>query len=88
MTALLKSDLDYKKWLTDLKHRIRQSQLKAVVKVNTELINMYWDLGRDIADKQKNANWGDGFIPQLSKDLKQEFPDMQGFSASNLCYIR
>ncbi|MDR2036531.1 MAG: PDDEXK nuclease domain-containing protein [Bacteroidales bacterium] len=88
MPNIIKSDSEYKQWLTDLKLRIRQSQLKAAIKVNSELINLYWSIGKDIIEKQENSKWGDQLIPQLSRDLKQEFPDMKGFSISNLKYIR
>lgn len=88
MTDITKSNADYKQWLIDLKKRIRQSQLKAVVKVNSELISLYWSMGEDIVEKQEKAKWGDGFITQLSKDLKEEFHNMQGFSVRNIKYIR
>ena len=84
----MKKDSDYKQWLTDLKSRIRQSQIKAAVKVNTELLRLYWDLGKDIVARQMEAAWGEGFFEQLSQDLLKEFPDMKGFSTSNLYYIR
>ena len=79
---------DYKQWLIDLKGRIRQSQIKAAVKVNTELLRLYWDLGQDIVAKQMESSWGSGFFEQLSKDLRSEFPDMSGFSYSNLKYCK
>ena len=82
------SNSEYKQWLVDLKLRIRQSQLKATVKVNTELITLYWSMGKDMVEKQTNYSWGDGFVNQLSKDLKQEFPDIKGFSKRNLELIR
>ncbi|MEL5895980.1 DUF1016 N-terminal domain-containing protein [Bacteroides sp. GD17] len=88
MSKLIKTDNDYKAWLTELKHRIRQSQIKAAVKVNTELIRMYWDLGRDIVEKQSESKWGKGFFNELSRDLKEAFPDMEGFSVTNLKYMR
>ena len=81
-------DTNYKQWLTDLKSRIRRSQIKAAVKVNTELLRLYWDLGRDIVARQMEATWGSGFFKQLSTDLKNEFPDMNGFSYSNLKYCK
>ncbi|MDR2585854.1 MAG: PDDEXK nuclease domain-containing protein [Prevotellaceae bacterium] len=84
----MKEDNDYKQWLTDLKSRIRQSQIKAAVKVNTELLRLYWDLGQDIVARQMETTWGSGFFEQLSKDLRSEFPDMQGFSERNLLYIK
>jgi predicted nuclease of restriction endonuclease-like (RecB) superfamily len=75
---------DYNFWLSELKSTIRQRQIKAALAVNSELIQMYWDLGSQIVQKQENAKWGTGFIDRLSKDLKAEFPEMSGFSLSNI----
>ena len=82
------SDGNYVKWLTDLKGRIRISQLKAAVKVNEELLKLYWSLGEDICNKQKQYKWGSNFIKQLSLDLRSAFPTAEGFSWSNLYKIR
>ncbi|MFH1798149.1 MAG: PDDEXK nuclease domain-containing protein [Candidatus Omnitrophota bacterium] len=79
---------EYKQWLLELKNKIQKAQIKAAIKVNTELLLLYWEMGADIVKKQKNAKWGEGFIEQLSSDLMREFPDMKGFSRSNLMYIR
>lgn len=79
---------DYKNWLIDLKSTIKQRQIKAALAVNRELILLYWELGKQIAQKQENAKWGTGFIEQLSKDLKRAFPEMSGFSKSNLFAIK
>lgn len=79
---------DYKKWILSLKNTIKQRQIKATVAINNELILLYWDLGKQIVDKQRNAKWGSGFINQLSKDLKKEFPKISGFSVTNLNYCR
>ena len=78
---------EYKSWIGELKQRIRQSQIKAAVKVNTELLQLYWGLGKDIVERQKLAQWGDGFLKQLSEDLMVEFPEMNGFSVRNLQQI-
>ena len=56
---------EYKNWLQGLKQRIRSSQIKAAVKVNTELIELYWSLGYEITQKEKEAQWGDKLIAQL-----------------------
>lgn len=82
------SDNNYVKWLSDLKGRIRITQLKAAVKVNEELIKLYWSLGEDICNKQKLYKWGTNFIKQLSLDLRSAFPNIEGFSWSNLYKIR
>ena len=81
-------DKTYKAWLTELKGKILGAQLKAAVAVNTQRLEFYWELGADIIEKQKNSEWGDGFLPQLSKDLMSEFPAMTGFSHRNLKYIK
>jgi len=83
-----KTGNEYKQWLVDLKARIRQSQIKAAVKVNTELLRLYWDLGRDIVVRQMEAAWGSRFFEQLSKDLRKEFPEIHGFSMVNLTYCK
>ena len=79
---------DYKEWLKELKTRVRRVQLKAAVAVNQELLSFYWELGAAIVERQKSAAWGSGFLQQLSKDLRAEFPDMKGFSLRNIKYIR
>ena len=78
---------EYKDWIGELKQRIHQSQIKAAVKVNTELLQLYWQLGGEIVEKQQNAKWGDSFLKQLSEDLNAEFPEMKGFSIRNLQLI-
>ncbi len=82
------SDSNYVKWLSDLKSRIRIAQLKAAIKVNEELHKLYWSLGEDICNKQKLYKWGTNFIKQLSLDLRSAFPNVEGFSWSNLYKIR
>lgn len=88
MNQSLTKNKAYSAWLKELKSRVRQVQIKAAVKVNTELLRFYWNLGQDIVDRQKNAKWGDGFLKQLSTDLSSEFPDMKGFSERNIKYVR
>ncbi|HOY53830.1 MAG TPA: PDDEXK nuclease domain-containing protein [Opitutaceae bacterium] len=80
-TALLPTS--YAPWLAALKARVRSAQLQAAARVNHELLRLYWDLGRAIADRQKQAGWGAGIIPRLAADLHAEFPDMAGFSERN-----
>lgn len=88
MSKLYILETDYKNWLTELKARIRSTQIKAAVAVNSALIGFYWELGKMIAEKQAEAEWGDKLIAQLAKDLKAEFPEMKGLSRSNLFYAR
>ena len=79
---------EYKSWINDVKMRIKQSQIKASVKINYELLDLYWELGRDIVSKQENAKWGDSFLNVMSKDLQKAFPGMSGFSTQNLRSVR
>ncbi|MCR5693304.1 MAG: PDDEXK nuclease domain-containing protein [Bacilli bacterium] len=81
-------DDDYQNWITDLKKRYRQSQIKASIHVNSELIRFYWSLGRDIVKMKAVSRWGSGFYNTLSKDLKEQFKDSKGFSPTNLKYMR
>ena len=53
-------------------------------RVNHELLRLYWDIGRAIAERQKQAGWGAAIIPRLAADLHDEFPEMAGFSERNL----
>ena len=77
-------DIEYKNWISELKLKVRSAQIKAAIAVNKELILFYWDLGKMLSDKIKTSNWGDKVLENVSKDLKVEFPDMKGFSVSNL----
>jgi len=88
MTETMTLSPAYRDWLRDLKQQIKSGQLKAALSVNSQLIMLYWDMGRQIVEKQETAQWGTGFIEQLSKDLREEFPEMAGFSAYNLRFTR
>lgn len=79
---------DYKTWFKTLSQEIRKSQIKAAVHINSELLLVYWNLGKEISEKSREAKWGENFLENLSKDLLREFPDMKGFSYRNLKNIR
>ena len=85
---LKKQYIDYAKWLDNLKLRIRTTQIKAALSANSELIKLYWDIGKDIFEKQELKSWGNSIVENLSKDLKSEFPNMKGFSRRNLFYMK
>jgi predicted nuclease of restriction endonuclease-like (RecB) superfamily len=78
----------YNTFLRDLKTRIRQSQLRAALSVNRELILLYWQIGQEILQRQQQEGWGTKVVERLARDLRMEFPDMQGFSTRNLKYMR
>lgn len=82
------SPIRYPDWFADWKSRIQSAQIKAALQVNREVLLLYWELGHDIAEKQKNATWGDGLIPRFARDLKAAFPHLKGFSRTNLFYVR
>lgn len=88
MSKPIKTDNSYKAWITELKQRIRLSQIKAAVKVNIEMLYLYWSIGEDIVNRNAEAVWGKSVINQLSQDLKDEFPHMKGFSPRNLAYMK
>lgn len=77
---------DYQNWLNTIKQRVQSARLRVALAANRELIQFYWELGAQIAEKQAQSQWGDKLIPQLSADLKKAFPDLKGLSASNLKY--
>ena len=84
----LAGNQEFKSWVSQLKQDIRSTQIKAAIKVNTELLRLYWRMGAGICEKQKSASWGDGWLKELSRELMAEFPDIKGFSYRNLRYIR
>jgi len=75
---------DYLSLFEDIKARIRQAQKRAFVSVNSEMIMMYWDIGRMLAGRQKEEGWGSGVLRRLANDLHNELPEMKGFSERNL----
>ena len=88
MSKLLSINKEYAEWLKTLSQRFRQSQIKAAVKVNSELLKFYWSLGQDIVDRNFENTYGSEFFKNLSLDLKEEFPEVKGFSPTNLGYIK
>lgn len=82
------SNQEYRNWIQELKLKVRSAQIKAAIAVNKELILFYWELGSMIAQKIKQSNWGDKILENVSKDLKEAFPEMSGFSERNLKYCK
>ncbi len=81
-------DKDYTQWVEELSVRYRQSQIKAAVKVNTEMLKFYYSLGRDILTKKAETVWGSKFFECLSRDLKNMNPGATCFSPTNLLYMK
>jgi predicted nuclease of restriction endonuclease-like (RecB) superfamily len=75
---------EYASFLAEVKERVRSAQYEALKAVNTELVGLYWDIGRMIVERQAGETWGKAIVQQLAGDLHREFPGVGGFSASNL----
>ncbi len=78
---------EYKAFFKEIKEKILTSQVKAALAVNHELINLYWEIGSKIHLKQKDEGWGAKTVENLAKDLKSTFPEMKGFSLTNIKYM-
>ncbi len=78
----------YDRLLQDIKGRVRAAQIRAALSVNGELVLLYWQIGRDILERQQAQGWGAKVIDRLALDLKLAFPQMQGFGPRNLRYMR
>lgn len=79
---------DYILWVEELVKRYRCSQIKASIKVNRELVHYYWELGKDIEEKQVDNKYGSKFYATLSRDLRHEIPDAEGLSETSIRYAR
>jgi len=78
----------YALFLEQLKNKVQQAKIKASLAVNSELIQLYWDIGKSIVEKQEQEGWGTQVIEKLCKDLQNSFPGMQGFSRTNIFRMR
>lgn len=88
MNTMIRIDEEYINWLKIIKDRFKNTQIKASIKVNDEILRFYWSLGRDIVEKQAESRWGSAFFDTLSEDLKKMFPGTKGFSTTNLRYMK
>ncbi|WOD14153.1 PDDEXK nuclease domain-containing protein [Paraburkholderia kirstenboschensis] len=88
MTNTEPAGADYAAWLNDLKARVLSARQRAALAVSRELVLLYWQIGRDIAQRQQAQGWGAKVIDRLARDLRLAFPDMRGFSPRNLKYMR
>src|SRR3990172_9854241 len=78
----------YAETLKALQERIRTAQIKASLSINEKLLELYWDIGKTIVEKQKEEGWGSKVIDRMSKDLKAAFPRMTGLSSRNMLYMK
>ncbi len=86
--SLIYPPVAYADWLAELKQRIHTAQQRATLAVNRELVLLYWQIGNDILQRQTSQGWGSKVVQTLAHDLRNAFPDVKGFSARNLKYMR
>jgi predicted nuclease of restriction endonuclease-like (RecB) superfamily len=79
---------EYQDFIIDLKKRYKSAQLRASIKLNTEVIEFYWDVGKRIVEKQQTSQWGDKVLQRISKDMQEDNPKIKGFSVRNLEHMR
>jgi len=80
--------IEYLEWLNSIKVQIHQAQIKAALSVNSELINLYWNIGKSIVEQQEIKSWGNSVVEKLSNDLKNQLDNVTGFSRTNLFAMR
>ncbi len=85
---LINNDSEYCEWIHELKDRYRSSQIKAAVKVNSEMLLFNWQLGRDLVIRRAEEKRGKGIVEQVSRELQSEFPNAKGFSPRNLWFMK
>ena len=88
MRNLIKMDEEYKIWIQKVSQRYQQSQIKAALHVNVEMLEFYWSLGKDIVDLHAENRWGSSFFENFSKDIIHLLPNVKGFSVTNLRYMK
>ena len=88
MSELIKSDNEYKAWITNLSCEFKKSQIRAAVKVNEEMLRFYWMLGKGISSLSDKYGYGSRFYKIVSEDFKDIFPEVKSFSPTNLKYMR
>ena len=82
------STANYKKFITSLKAKIRSAQVKGAIAVNRALIKLYWEIGKEILEKQEQKGWGSNVLERVARDLQNEFPGVEGFSRRNMFRMR
>lgn len=85
---MIEKSMNYNEFINQVKVEIKQSQNNAILSVNRELLLLYWKVGKRILENINSSDWGSKIIPKLSKELKEAFPDLKGFSERNLKYMR
>jgi len=79
---------EYIEWISSLKAKIRSAKTRVALSVNSAVIELYWEIGKEIYKKQETAKWGSKVVEQIARDLKGEFSDMKGLSRRNIYAMR
>lgn len=82
------ADSQYVKWLSEVKMRVKQAQTKAIMQVNTSMLELYWSIGRDLVALHPEEKWGKGVVRQFALDMRNAFPNVTGFSDTNVKYMK
>lgn len=88
MSPLIKTDKDYASWIEEFSQRYRKSQIKAAIHVNSEMLQFYWSLGRDMVTLHVESRWGDKILKSLSDDLRKALPGIKGLSETRVGYAK
>ena len=81
-------NIEFAAWINSLKKKVHSARQKIAFSINSQLLELYWEIGREVDNKLENANWGTNIIEKISSELTSEFPDIKGFSRRNIYAIR
>ena len=87
MNEIIKSQ-EYKGWIENLKSKIHAARTKVALSINSQLLELYWEIGKDISERQRTSDWGSKLIEQVADELRKEFPELKGFSRRNIYAMR
>ena len=79
---------EYSVWINELKSKIHAARTKVALTINSQLLELYWEIGKDITERQNQSSWGSKLIEQVADELKKEFPELKGFSRRNIYAMR
>jgi hypothetical protein len=86
--AMVAAPTGYPAWLASLKERIANARRQAALAANSQLVRLYHQIGKEILERRERRGWGARVIDRLASDLREAFPEVKGFSSSNLKYMR
>jgi predicted nuclease of restriction endonuclease-like (RecB) superfamily len=86
--SMLMTSPEYRQFIEELKSRVISARICAARAMNSDVIRLYWDIGRGIVEKQKTLGWGDAVVPMVATDLRRAFPAKRSFSPDNLWRMR